>query len=130
MSGLVTHVHHDLASVFEVIHIALKLRQVRIGQIERNADDGFAGRTSPFIGEITRRTELADALRFQFAIQLLHESLERRTLKLQPQLANGLGKYLLEFRSGFFEMKHWLWRVLHHGTSLGIATPIAYAHKL
>src|ERR1700742_4899035 len=101
-----THVHHDLASVFQVVHVALKLCQLRVGQIERDADDGLARRTSPFIGEITKRTELVDALGFQFTIKLLHESFERRTLKLEPKFANGLGEYLLKFRSGFLEITH------------------------
>src|ERR1700685_1694439 len=100
VSGLMTHIHHDPASVFKVVHIALKLCQVRVGQIERNADDGLARGTSPFIGEITKRTELVDALGFQFAIKLLNESFRRRTLEFEPEIANGLGEYLLEFRSG------------------------------
>ena len=107
MPGLVTHVHHDLARVFEVVHLALKLRQVRVGEIERNADDGLAGRASPFIGEITKRTELVDALGFQFAIKLLDESFERRALEFEPEFANGLGENLLEFGSGFLEIAHW-----------------------
>src|ERR1700739_2084888 len=102
-----THVHHDLASVFQVVHIALKLCQVRVSQIERNADDGLARGTSPFVGEITMGAELVDALGFQFAIKLLNESFERRTLKFEPELANGPGEYLLEFRSGFLEIAHW-----------------------
>src|SRR5271168_64488 len=101
-----THVHHDLASVFQVVHIALKLGQVRVGQIERNADDGLARGTSPLIGEITKRTELVDALGLQFAIKLLNESFERRTLEFEPEFANGLGEYLLELRSGFLEIAH------------------------
>src|ERR1700761_4787910 len=102
-----THVHHDLASVFKVVHIAFKLCQVRVGQVERNADDGLAGGTAPFIGEITQRTELVDALGFQFAIELLNESFERRTLKFQPEITNGLGEYLLKFRTGFLEIEQW-----------------------
>jgi hypothetical protein len=101
-----THVHHDLASVFQIVHLALKLRQVRVSQIERNADDGFARRTSPFIGEITMRTELVDALGFEFAIKLLNKSFQRRTLEFEPEFANGLGEYLLELRSGFLEIAH------------------------
>src|ERR1700677_821194 len=102
-----THVHHDLVSVFEVVHIALQLCQVRVGEIERNADNRLAGGTSPFIGEITRRTELVDALGFQFVIKLLHESFERRTLEFEPEVPNGLGEYFLEFRSGLLEIAHW-----------------------
>ena len=101
-----THVHHDLASVFQVVHIALKLCQVRVSQIERNADHGLARGASPLIGEITKRTEFVEALGFQFAIELLNEAFERRALKFEPEFANGLGEYLLEFRSGFLEITH------------------------
>src|ERR1700760_4185833 len=125
-----THVHHDLASIFQVVHLALKLCKLRIGQIKRNPDDGLSRGASPFIGEITKRTELVDALGFQFAIQLLNESFERRTLQLKPEFANGLSEYLLKFRSGFLEIEHWLLRVLHHATRLGTETHIAYAHNV
>jgi hypothetical protein len=107
VSGLMTHVHHDLVSVFQVVHIALQLCQVRVGQVERNADDGLPRGASPFIGEITTGAELVDAFGFQFAIELLNESFDGRTLELEPQFANGLGEYLLEFRSGFLEIAHW-----------------------
>ncbi len=106
VSGLMTHVHHDLARVFQIVHVAFKPRQVRVGQIERNADDRLARRAAPLIGEITKRTELVDALRFQLAIKLLHESFQRRTLEFEPEFTNGLGEYLLEFSSGFFEIAH------------------------
>src|ERR1700733_1917454 len=102
-----THVHHDLASVFQIVHIALKLCQVRVGQVERNADDGLARGASPFIGEITERTKLVDALGFQLAIKLLYESFERRTLELKPKFTNRLGEDLLKFRLGFLEIAHW-----------------------
>jgi hypothetical protein len=47
-----------------------------------------------------------DALGFQFAIKLLNESFERRTLEFEPEFANGLGEDLLGFRSGFFKIEH------------------------
>ena len=53
------------------------------------------------------RTELVDALGFQFAIELLNESFERRTLQFESEFANGLGEYLLEFRPGFLKITHW-----------------------
>jgi len=87
---LMTHVHHDLASVFQVVHIALKLCQVRGGQIERNADYGLARGTSPFIGEITKGTELVDALGLSFAVKLLHERSIGEPSSLSPEFANGL----------------------------------------
>ena len=111
--GLMTQVHHDLASVFQIVHVALKPCQVRVRQIERNADDGLARRASPLIGQITKRAELVDALRFQFAIKLLHESFQRRTLEFEPEFANGLREDLLEFRPGFLEIAH-CYSVLYH----------------
>ena len=105
--GLMTQVHHDLARVFEVIHIALQLGQVGVGQVEGNADDGLAGGASPFIGEIAMRTEFVDAFGFQFPIELLDESFEGRTLEFEPEFANGPGEYLLEFGLGFLESAHW-----------------------
>ena len=100
------HVHHHFASVLQVVHIALKLCQFRVRQIERYADDRLARRTSPFIGEITKRPEFVDGLGFQFAIKLLNESFQRRTLEFEPEFTDGLGEYLLKFRSGFLEIAH------------------------
>jgi hypothetical protein len=125
-----THVHHDLASVFQVVHIALQLCQVRVGQIERNADDGLARGTSPFIGKVTKRAELVDALGFQFAIKLLNESFDRRTLELEPEFANGLGEYLLEFRSGFLEIGHWAIQSSIPPNQIWHGKRIAYAHSI
>src|SRR6185369_12393235 len=125
-----THVHHDLASVFQVVHVVRKLCQVRVGQIKRNADDGLTRRTSPFIGEITKRTELVDALGFQFAIKLLNESFEWRTLKFEPEFANGLGEYLLEFRSSFLEITHWAIQSSIPRNRLWHGRRIAYAHSI
>ena len=48
-----------------------------------------------------------DALGLELAIKLVNESFERGTLELEPEFANGLGEYLLEFRSGFLEIAHW-----------------------
>jgi hypothetical protein len=47
-----------------------------------------------------------DALDLELAIKLLNESFERRTLELEPEFANGLGEYLLKFRSGCLEIAH------------------------
>jgi hypothetical protein len=47
-----------------------------------------------------------NALDFEFSIKLLNESLERRTLEFEPEVADGLSEYLLKFRSGFLEIAH------------------------
>ena len=47
-----------------------------------------------------------DALGFEFEIELLNEPFERRALEFESELANGLGEYLLELGSGFFEIAH------------------------
>jgi len=121
----------DLASVFQVVHIALKLCQVRVCQIEGNAESGARRRDIPFIGEITRWTELVQALGFQFAIELLNESFDRRALEFEPEFANRLGEDLLEFPFGFArKLRTGLFRVLHHGTRFGTAWRILYAHSI
>ena len=45
-------------------------------------------------------------LGFQLAIKLLNKAFYRRPLELEPKLANGLGKYFLEFRSALLEIAH------------------------
>jgi hypothetical protein len=61
-----------------------------------------------------------DALGFQLAIKLLRESFERRALKSEPEFANRLGEYLLEFSSGFLEIAHLGYSEFYtNGTRLG-----------
>ena len=81
-----------------------------------------------------------DALGFQFAVKLLNESFERRTLEFEPEFANGLGEYLLEFRSGFLEIAHWAIQssiprnqIWHDNADLALQVArqsIAYAHSI
>ncbi len=130
MPGFVTHVHHNLASVFQVVHIALKLCEIRVGEIEGDADHGLARGTPPFIGEITMGTELVDALGFQFAIELLDESFERGTLEFESEFTNGLGEDLLEFGSGFLKMAHWAIQSSILRNQIWHSWRIGYAHSI
>ena len=94
------HIHHDLASVFQVVPLALQLRQHRACQVERNADDRLSGGASPFIGEITKGAKLVNALGFEFAIELLHELFNRRPLEFEPEFLYGPAEDVLKVRLG------------------------------
>ena len=52
VSGFVAQVHHDLARVLEVVHLALEPLQFRVGEVEGNADHRLARRASPLVGEV------------------------------------------------------------------------------
>jgi len=82
VAGLMAQVHHDLARVLEVVHGFFQMGKPAVGQIERNANDRLAGRTSPLIGEIAPRRKPLEALAVQFPLELLHEALQRRSLQL------------------------------------------------
>src|SRR3954467_9224739 len=100
-------VHHDLARVLEIVHLFFQPLQFWIGQIERNADHRLFRRASPFVAQVARRAELADAFGLELPVELLHKTLERGALKLQPKLADGLGEDLLHFGRSFFESLQW-----------------------
>src|SRR6185437_2584122 len=110
---LVTQIHHDLARIFEIVHLFFQSCQFGIGQIKRYSDHRLTGRTSPFVGEIAKRPELLQAFGFQLAVKLLHKALERRAFELEPQLPEGLAQYLLNFRRRFFKSRHsgLVWRL-------------------
>src|SRR3954465_13798844 len=55
VSRFMAHVHHDLAGVFQVIHLALQLLQFWIGKIKRDSDDWLFRGTSPLIAQINER---------------------------------------------------------------------------
>ena len=52
----------------------------------------------PLVGQVTSRTKLAELFALQFAVQLLHEAVQRRSVELQTQIANGLVQDFLETR--------------------------------
>src|SRR6185312_14289947 len=73
------------------------------GQIERNSNDGFTGRASPLVSEITRGTKFLETFTLKFAIELLHKALQRRSFQFQPQIAYGLAQDFLDFGRCFFK---------------------------
>ena len=46
------------ALVFEVVHLLLEARELRVGEIERDSDDRLAGRAAPLVGQVAERAEL------------------------------------------------------------------------
>ncbi len=100
VSRLMPQIHHDFASVFEVMRLFLQLRQSRMSQIKRNPNNRLARRASPLIGQITSRTKLSQPLSVQLAIELFHKPLHRRPSQRKPQLANRPAKEF-QVRSGF-----------------------------
>src|SRR5581483_8234180 len=103
VTGFVTQVHHDLARVFQIVHLALELGKLGIREVKGNPDDRLAGGTSPLVGEVASGPELAQALALQLAVELVHESLERRGIQLEAEVADRLPQDLLHFGRGFFE---------------------------
>ena len=61
MAGFVAHVHHDLPLALERVHRLLELPQLRVGQIERDAEHRLLIGTSPLIGQVADPTELFQA---------------------------------------------------------------------
>ncbi len=102
----VAHVHHDLAGIFQVIHLALQALEFGVGEIKGNANHRLLRGASPFVGEIALRAELLQAFALQFPVKLLDKTLNGRSLELQPHLADGLGEDLLNVRRSFFEGAH------------------------
>jgi hypothetical protein len=91
VAGLVAHVHHDLPRVFNVVHLRFEALQFRIGQVERDSDDGLHVRAAPLIGEIALGAEAMEPLSVQLFVELLDEAFEGRAFQLQAELLNRLG---------------------------------------
>ena len=56
--GLVPHVHHDLAIGLERIRRLFDRLQLRIGQVERDAEHRLLIRASPLVGQVADRAKL------------------------------------------------------------------------
>ena len=106
MARLVAHVAHDLAAVFEVVDRALELAEIRIGEIERNAEHRLHVGTAPLVGEIADRTELVEPAPLELLVELPHVWLDRRSLEPQPQLADPLAEHAAQLRVERFKCRH------------------------
>jgi hypothetical protein len=102
----VAEIHHDLAWLFEIIVLLFQLGKTRVRQIKRNANHGLARRATPLVRQITGWMKFLEFFAVQFAIQLLHKTLQRRALDLQAQLADRLFEDLLSTRVSFFCILH------------------------
>jgi hypothetical protein len=125
VSGLVAQEHHDLARLFEVVHGLLERGQLRIGEIERDADHRLTRGASPLVGEVAERAKLLQPLLLDLAIKLLDELLQRRTFDLEVQLTDWLAEDGFELGAGLVEARQvpslsrlQLWLVLRD-TALG-----------
>src|SRR5262249_46968092 len=104
--GFVTEIHHDLARVLEIVHRALEPGELRIGEIERNADHRLAVGTAPLVGEIAQRTKALESLALELAVELKHVALDRRAFELEPKLADALAEKIPDVRGSAFEPNH------------------------
>jgi hypothetical protein len=82
---LVTQVHHHLARALELVPLPLDSRESLVGEIERNADDRMARRTSPLVREVVPGMPPADSLRLELAREPMQERFDRRALDREPQ---------------------------------------------
>ena len=90
---LVAHVAHDFAAVFEVVHRALQLAQVRIRQVERNPQDRLHVRAAPLVGEVAHGPELLQPPSLQLAVELPDVRLDGRSFQAKAQLADALAQH-------------------------------------
>jgi len=77
MTGFVPHVHHDLPLVFERVGRFFDRLQLRIGQVERDAEHRLLVRASPLVGQIADRTKALQAAPIELLVQLPDVSLDR-----------------------------------------------------
>ena len=106
VAGLVTHVHHDLALVLDVVDGVLEVRDARIAEVEGDADDGLLGRTAPFVGEVAARPKAAQPCRVEFPVKLADERRDRRALQGEPELPDRHRQQLLRLGGRFLERDH------------------------
>ena len=100
------HVAHDLARVLEIVDGALQPAEVRIGQVERNAEHGLHVGAAPFVGEIADRPELVEPAPLELVVELPHVRLDGRSLEPQAELADPLAEHAAQFGIEGFEGRH------------------------
>jgi hypothetical protein len=106
VSGFVPQVHHDLAFVLEVVHLALQAGESRVSEIEGDADHGLPVGTAPFVGEVADRAEVLETLALELAVELVHKALDRRAFEAQAELADALAKQLAELGRSLLKFGH------------------------
>ena len=106
MTGLVTHVHHDLAIGLERMCRLLDRPQLRIGEIERDAEHGLLVRASPLVREIANRAKLPEPAPIEFFVQLPNVTFYRGTFNPQTQFADLLAEDPADLRVQGFESRH------------------------
>ena len=77
---------------------------------------------APLVGEIADRPEVLEPLALELAVELMDEPLDRRTLELESELADGLAEELQDVGRGLLELGH-RWMVVGRPS----LPPIPYA---
>src|SRR6267378_7392426 len=87
VAGFVPEVHHDLARALEIVRLLLDSRELRVGEIERNPDDGLSRGTTPLVRQVVVRTESPE-LTVELTLEPLEERLDPRSPDMKIQLAD------------------------------------------
>ena len=77
MPSLVPHVHHDLPLALERVDRFFELPQLRICQVERDAEHRLLIGTAPFIGQITDGTKLLQTAPLELFVELANVAFDR-----------------------------------------------------
>ena len=104
--GLVPQVHHDLARVLEIVHLAFEAGELGIREVERDPDHGLAVGAAPLVGEIAHRMKRPESLAVELAVELLDEALDRRALDSQAELADPPAEQVADLGRGLLERAH------------------------
>ena len=100
------HVHHDLALVLERVDRLLERPQLRVGEIERDAEHRLLIRASPLVGQVADRTELLQPAPLELLVELPDVALDRRPLDAQAELADLLPEDAANLRVQGLESDH------------------------
>jgi hypothetical protein len=106
MARLVAHIHHDLAVVLEHVDDFFEPSQLRIGQIERNAEHRLLIRTAPLVGQVTNRAELLESAVLELFVQLPDVALDRRAFDTQAEFADLFSEDAANLRVQGLESDH------------------------
>src|SRR5438132_7687725 len=77
MSGLVPHVHHDLPLALERVDRFFELPQLRIRQVERDAEYRLLIGTAPLVGQITDGPKLLQTTPLELFVELANVAFDR-----------------------------------------------------
>src|SRR5206468_8275176 len=88
VSRFVAQIHHDLARILEIVHLLLDPGELRVREIEGDADDRLPGGAAPLVREVIVGAE-ALQLPAQLPLEPLDQPLHGRVLEAQVQVPDG-----------------------------------------